>query len=158
MKEKLDMLESGIIEQSKSEWSSPIVFVPKKDGKLRMCVDYRKLNAVSRLDSYPMPRIDELIDQLGKAKFISTLDLAKGYWQLPVATKDCHKTVFVTPFGLYQLKMMPFGLSRAPATFQKMMDRLIQGCQAFAAAYLDDLVIFSNTWEEHLQHLEEMFE
>ena len=105
-----------------------------------------------------MPRIDELIDQLGKAKFISTLDLTKGYWQLPVAAKDRHKTAFVTHFGLYQFKMMPFGLSGAPATFQRMMDRLIQGCQEFAAAYLDDLVIFSNTWEEHLQRLGEMLE
>ena len=159
VKEELDeMLKSGIIEQSKSEWSSPIVLVPKKDGRLRMCVDYHRLNTVSRLDDYPMPRIDELIDQLGKEKFISTLDLMKGYWQLPVTMKDRHKPAFVTPFGLYQFKMMPFGLIRAPATFQRMLDRLVQGCQAFAAAYLDDLVIFSNTWEEHLQHFGEMLE
>ena len=159
VKEELDeMLENGIIEPSRSEWSFPVVLVPKKDGSLRMCVDYRRLNSVSKVDNYPMPRVEELIDRLGNAKYISTMDLTKGYWQVPVAKEDQHKTAFVTPFGLYQYKMMPFGLSGAPASFQRLMDHLIRGCQEFAAAYLDDLIIFSATWEEHLQHLGEILE
>ena len=150
------MEESGIIEPSASEWSSPIVMVKKKDGSLRMCIDYRRLNAMTEVEAYPMPRVDELIDLLGKARFISTLDLMKGYWQMPVAVQDRHKTAFVTPGGLFQFRVMPFGLSGAPASFQRLMDQLIKGCQDFAAVYLDDLVIFSTTWEDHLKQLGEI--
>ena len=99
-----------------------------------------------------------MIDQLGKANFISTLDLTRGYWQVPVANSDRHKTAFITPFGLYQFKAMPFGLQGAPATFQQMMDQLIQSLEGFTAAYLDDLVVYSSTWEEHVQHLHSVFE
>ena len=148
-----EMQEEGIIEPSSSEWAAPIVLVKKKDGNLRLCVDYRRLNSVSLTDAYPMPRIDDLVDQLGKASFISTLDLTHGYWQVPVAERDRHKTAFITPFGLFQFKQMPFGLQGAPATFQQIMDRLVQGQHEYLSAYLDDLVVFSNTWEEHLQHL-----
>ena len=151
------MLAEGIIEPSTSEWAAPIVLVPKKDGSLRLCVDYRRLNGVTQSDAYPMPRVDELIDRLGGAKFITTLDLTRGYWQVPVAEADRHKTAFTTPFGLHQFKVMPFGLQGAPATFQRMMDRLVDGCDAFTAAYLDDLVIHSSTWEEHLQHIKSVF-
>ena len=100
-----------------------------------------------------MPRIDDLIDRLGKAKFITTLDLTRGYWQMPVTAEDQHKTAFVTPFGLFQFKVMPFGLNGAPASFQRMMDRVVDDLQDFAAAYLDDLIIYSTTWEEHLEHV-----
>ena len=151
------MLEGGIIEHSSSEWASPIVIVNKKDGSLRLCVDYRKLNSVSQSDAYPMPRIDELIDGLGQSRYISTFDLTRGYWQVPVSERDCPKTAFNTPFGLYQFNVMPFGLQGAPATFQRMMDYLVDGCGAFAAAYLDDLVVFSGSWEDHLIHLIEIF-
>jgi len=147
------MEENGIIEPSNSEWASPIVLVPKKDGTIRMCVDYRRLNSVSEADAYPMPRIDELIDRLGGAKYLTTLDLTRGYWQVPVAQDARAKTAFTTPFGLYQFRMMPFGLHGAPATFQRMMDVLLNGLGDHAAAYLDDLVIFSQTWDEHLTHL-----
>ena len=152
-KDLQDMEENGIIEPSSSEWAAPIVLVKKKDGTLRFCVDYRKLNSLSQADAYPMPRIDELIDQLGQAKYVTTLDLTRGYWQVPVAVKAREKTAFVTPFGLYQFRMMPFGLQGAPATFQRMMDQLLRGLEGYAAAYLD-LVIYSNSWEEHLVHLE----
>ena len=152
-----DMLAHQIIEPSTSEWAAPIVLVKKKDGSLRLCVDYRKLNSVSLTDAYPMPRIDDLIDQLGRAKFIMTLDLTRGYWQVPVAKDDQHKTAFITPFGLFQFRKMPFGLQGAPATFQRMMDRLTQGLQGFVAAYLDDLVIYSDSWEDHMQHLRQVF-
>eukprot|EP00731_Ephydatia_muelleri_P022383 Em0014g974a len=152
-KELEDMLENDIIETTSSEWASPIVMVKKKDGSLRMCVDYRRLNAVSHIDAYPMPRIDDLIDGLGNARLISTLDLTRGYWQLPVAEKDRHKTAFTTPYGQFQFKMLPFGLSGAPSSFQRLMDNLIKGCEGFASAYLDDLVVFSNSWQDHLSQL-----
>ena len=107
----------------RAEWSSPIVLVRKQDGALRLCIDYRCLNELSTMDAYPMPRVHEIIDRVGKANFFSTLDLAKGYWQVPVAEVDRPKTSFSTPFGLYQFIMMPFGLKGAPATFQRLMDK-----------------------------------
>ena len=153
-KELTEMLECGIIEPSTSSWASPIVPVKKKDNTIRLCVDYRRLNSVSTMDAYPMPRVDDMIDQIGGAKFISTLDLTKGYWQVPVAEKDREKTAFSTPFGLFQFTRMPFGLQGAPATFQRMVDRLLNGLGDFANAYIDDVIIYSKTWKEHLNHLE----
>ena len=147
-----NMLQHGIIEPSQSDWAAPMVLVKKKDGTLRVCIDYRRLNVVSRADAYPMPRVDDLVDQLGGAKYISTLDLTRGYWQVPVAQDAQHKTAFATPFGLYQFRRMPFGLQGAPATFQRMMDKLLDGWGHFANAYLDDLVVFSSPWPEHMQH------
>ena len=105
-----------------------------------------------------MPRIDDLIDRLGCAKYISTLDLSRGYWQVPVAESDRPKTSFTTSMGLFQFRVMPFGLSGAPATFQRMMDRLLQGTDDFAAAYLDDLVVYSDTWEAHCHHLRQVLQ
>ena len=129
------------------------MLIKKKDGTMRLCIDNRRLNAVTHVEAYPMPRIDDIIDRLGKALFISTLDLTRGYWQMPVATEDRAKTAFVTPKGLYQFKMMPFGLNGAPASFQRLTDMLVKGCEEYAAAYLDDIVIFSQSWKEHLGHL-----
>ena len=115
VKAELDeMLASEIIEPSTSDWSAPMVLVKKQDGSLRVCVDYRRLNCVSETDAYPMPRIDDLIDQVGGSRFISTLDLTRGYWQVPVAKEDRPKTAFVTPYGLFQFNVMPFGLQGAP--------------------------------------------
>ncbi len=116
------MLQAGIIEPSKSPWAAPILLVQKKDGSMRPVVDYRKLNKISTPDPYPMPRIEELVDNLSSARFITTLDLTKGYWQVPVEEKSREKTAFVTPFGKYQFRRMPFGLTGAPAIFQRMMD------------------------------------
>ena len=159
VKEELQEMErDGIIEPSTSGWASPIVLVRKKDGTLRLCVDYRKLNGVSQQDAYPMPRVDEIIDRIGKAKFITTIDLTRGYWQVPVAEGARAATAFTTLFGLFQFKVMPFGLQGAPATFQRLMDHLINGMDSFAAAYLDDIVIYSSTWEEHLAHIRAVFE
>ena len=151
-----EMERHSIIEPSNSEWAAPIVLVKKKDGSLHFCVDYRRLNAVTRSNAYPMPCIDDLIDRLGQAQYISTLDLTKGHWQVPVNGPDWHKTAFVTPYGLYQFKRMSFGLKGAPATFQRLMDQVLRGLSGFAAAYLDDVIIFSTTWEEHLAHLEKV--
>lgn len=157
MKEELETMQTlGVIEPSTSEWSSPIVLVPKKDGTLRFCLDFRKLNSVSKFDPYPMPRVDELVERLGRAKYLSTLDLCKGYWQVPLKPECKELTAFKTPFGHFQFRVLPFGLHGAPATFQRMMDQILQGTEMFAAAYLDDIIIFSQSWEEHLRHLQEV--
>ena len=130
------MQEQGIIEPSTSEWASPVVLVKKKDGALRLCVDYRKLNGASLSDAYPMPRIDELIDRLGHARYITTLDLTRGYWQVPLAESANSKSAFATPFGLFQFNVMPFDLQGAQATFQRMMDKMIRGMGEFAATLM----------------------
>ena len=103
-----------------------------------------------------MPRIDDILDELGQAKYITTLDLAKGYWQVAVTPQDQEKTAFSSPLGLFQFKRMPFGLSGAPGTFQRLMDRVINGL-SLTKAYLNDLVIYSSTWQEHLSHVEQIF-
>ena len=148
-----EMLAEEIVEPSTSELAAPIVLVKKKDGSFQFCVDYRALNSVSQVDAYPMPRIDELIDNLGQAQFVTTLDLTRGYWQVPMAEESRAKTAFTTGFGLYQSRVMPFGLQGAPATFQRMMDQLLMGLEGYTAAYLDDLVIFSQSYTDHLEHL-----
>ncbi len=147
------MLNLGVIEESHSDWACPIVLVPKTDGSVRFCVDYRKVNAVSKFDAYPMPRVDELLDRLGAARFYSTLDLTKGYWQIPLSPLSKEKTAFTTPFGLHQFGTLPFGLVRALATFQRLMDKVLRPHSAYAAAYLDDIIIHSNDWQRHMEHL-----
>ena len=155
IKKEVDtMLKLRVIEESHSPWSSPIVIVPKPDGSLRFCNDFRKLNEISTFDAYPMPRVDELIERLGPARYVSTLDLTKGYWQVPLTYRAKAKTAFTTPEGLFQYTVLPFGVHGAPATFQRMMDRVLRPHRAYAAAYLDDIVVHSTTWELHLQHLE----
>ncbi len=159
LKEELDqMLTMNIIEPSRSDWCSPVVLVPKKDGSLRFCVDFRYLNSVSRFDSYPTPRIDELVDRLGKAKWITTIDLCKGYWQVPLSVQSKELTAFRTPWGLFQFSVMPFGLHGAPATFQRLMDWVLSGLGDYVAAYLDDIIIYSSSWEQHLQHLKNVLQ
>ncbi len=147
------MLEMGVIEESRSDWASPIVLVPKTDGSVRFCVDYRKVNAVSKFDAYPMPWVDELLDRLGTARFYSTLDLTKGYWQSPLSPLSKEKSAFTTPFGLHQFITLPFGLFGAPATFQRLMDKILR---LHTAAYLDDIIIYSQDWQRHMVHLWEV--
>ena len=125
------MLKQGIVEPASSEWTSPIVIIKKKDDTIRLCVDYRRLNVMTKVDAYPMTKVDDALDQGGQARYITTLDLAKGYWEIPVAEEDHPKTAFITPRGLYQFKLMPFGLCGAPAMFQRMMDQVIKGCTSF---------------------------
>ncbi len=159
LKEELEVMKSlGVIERSQSEWSSPIVLVLKKDGSIRFCIDFRKLNSQSNFDAYPTPRLDDLIECIGKAQYISTLDLCRGYWQVPLAPEARPYTAFRTPQGLFQFTVMPFGLQGAPATFQRLMDQVLAGAEAFSAAYLDDIVIYSLTWEDHVQHLKEVLQ
>ena len=141
-----------------SEWCSPIVPVKKKDGSLRLCVDYRRLNSVSQSDAYPMPRVDDLIDQLGGAYYITTMDLTRGYWQVLVSENAKQKTAFATPIGLYQFNRKPFGLKGSPATFQRLVDRVIRNLESVCGAYIDDLIIFSKSWEEHVSHIRAVLE
>ncbi|XP_062844567.1 retrovirus-related Pol polyprotein from transposon 412 [Trichomycterus rosablanca] len=149
------LLQAKVIRESSSPFASPLVLVRKKDGSLRLCVDYRLLNARTRKDAFPLPRIEETLDMLGGARWFSTMDLASGYNQVPVSEGDRAKTAFCTPFGLFEWNRMPFGLCNAPGTFQRLMQRMFgdQQCQS-VLLYLDDIVIFSSTVAQHLQRLE----
>ena len=154
------MLSSNVIRPSNSPWVSPVVMVRKKDGSLRFCVDFRQLNAATVKDAHPLPRIDDLLDALHGAKWFSTLDLKSGYWQVPISEQDKEKTAFRTSSGqLFEFNQVPFGLCNAPATFSCFMDRVLAGLHwETCLFYLDDIIVFSSTWEEHLARLREVFE
>jgi hypothetical protein len=153
------MLKQDLIEKAKSEWASSVVLVRKKNGKLRFCVDYRQLNQVTRKDLYPLPRIDDMLDALGHASWFTSLDLASGYWQVEVDPKDRDKTTFITQFGTYQFIVMPFGLCNAPVTFQRLMNEVLdEFLWKFVVVYLDDLNVYSKTFAQHLDHLQQVFE
>lgn len=152
------MLESGVCSPSNSPWASPIVLVPKKDGSIRFCIDYRKLNSLTVRDVNPLPRIDDCLAALGGNKYFSTLDLVSGYWQINMAEEDKEKTAFITPSGLYEFNVLPFGLTNAPATFQRYMDTVLAGLKwQCLLVYLDDICVYSNTFEKHLTALELVF-
>ncbi len=154
-----EMLHNGIIKESRSPWSSRIVLIKKKDGKPRFCIDYRKLNSITKSDVYPLPRIDDSLAALQKGKFFSTLDMFAGYWQIPMHEKSKEMTAFVSESGLYQFEVMPFGLKTAGATFQRFMDAVLAGLKwKSLLVYLDDIVIFSRTFEEHMKDLSEVFQ
>ena len=150
-KEVQYMLKNDIIEESQSNWSSPCILVPKHDSGFRFCTDFRKVNDKTKSDSFPIPRIADCIDQIGNAKFVSTFDMLKGYWQVPLTQRAREISAFVTPSGLYQYKVMPFGMKNAPATFQRMVNKLVRdidGCEG----YIDDVVIFSDNWSDHIRN------
>ena len=158
-----EMQDNDVISPSAGPWASPVVLVRKKDGTLRFCIDYRELNSVTKADTFPLPRIDDLLDQLNKAKYFSTLDLAAGYWQVRVHPQSREKTAFITPQGLFQFNVMPFGLRNAPAVFQRLMQRVLAGLNPdegvpFTSVYIDDILIFSETFEDHLSHLKAVIE
>ena len=153
-----DMLEAGIIERSQSSWSFPVVIVDKADGTKRFCVDFRELNKVTKTMAYPLPLIDEILAQLGQSKFFTCLDLRSGYHQVKMAEKDKDKTAFTCHRGLFQFTVMPFGLTNAPAIFMLLMQTVLQGMENFSIAYLDDIIIFSKSEEEHLEHIQRVFD
>ena len=156
MKEEINfMLENNLIEESCSPWASPVLLVPKPDGSSRLCTDYRKLNKVTVTDAFPLPRIDDLVDKVGSAKFVSVIDLQKGYYQIGMTDRAKKLSAFITPFGLYQYKVMPFGMKNAPATFQRIMSHTILGLEG-VSCYLDDIVVISDTWSEHVVRLEKL--
>lgn len=155
-----EMLQHNIIRPSKSAWSSPIVLVKKRDGKIRFCVDYRKLNAVTKKRTYPMPNIDDLMTYLGNTKYFSTLDLYSGYWQVGIEEKSKEYTAFAAQGqGLYEFNVLPFGLSNGPSTFQDLADRIFEGMKwSEVLVYLDDIIVFSSNFEEHMERLEKVFQ
>ena len=157
-KQLRSMQEAGVIQPSSSPWASPVVMVRKRDGTHRFCVDYRELNSVTKADTFPLPRIDDLLDQLGAARYFSTLDLASGYWQIRMHPNLIEKTAFVTPQGLHEFWVMPFGLTNAPGVFQRLMERVLAGLNPedgpdFVVVYIDDVLVISRTLDDHLEHL-----
>ena len=153
-----DMLKRDVIEPSTSPWASGIVLVKKKDGTTRFCVDYRKLNDAIIKDAYPLLRIDQTLDNLVGACWFSTLDLSSGYWQVEVEPRDQPKTAFITKRGLYQFKVMPFGLCNAPATFERLMETVLNGLQwETCLVYLDDIIVLGKSFDEMIRNLEKVF-
>ena len=149
-------IRNGWIRPSNSHYGSPVLFVPKKDGGLRMCIDYRAVNRITRKDRYPLPHIEELVQPLGGSTCFSKIDLASGYHQIRICAADRQKTAFSTKYGLYEWTVLPFGLANAPSQFMRVMNRLLASnpeLRKFVAVYLDDVLIHSSTREEHLDHV-----
>ena len=153
------MLANDICEPSTSPWASNVVLVKKSDGTLRFCIDYRQLNSLTVKDSYPLPRIDTCFDALGGAKYFSTLDLWQGYWQVENDPETSDKTTFITRKGAFKFKVLPFWLSNAPAVFQRLMNLVMQGLPWEAClVFLDDIIVISSTFDQHLERLKAVFD
>ncbi len=150
------LLDHGIAEPSSSSWASPCLLVPKTDNTFRFCTDFRKVNAVTKPDSFPLPRMEDWVDLVGHARYVSKFDLLKCYWQVPLSKRACEISALITSNGLFSYKVMPFGLRNAPATFQRLMTKVLgnlKGC----AVYLDDVVVFSDTRSQHLERIRALF-
>jgi len=160
VKEELEkMLKAGVIRPSSSPWASPIVLVTKKDGTTRFCIDYRLLNAVTIKDAFPLPRIDESLDTLAGSVYFCTMDLASGFWQIGMMEDDKAKTAFCTKFGLFEFNVMPFGLCNAPATFERLTERVLRGLLwEECLVYIDDVIVFGKTFSEVLLRLRKVLE
>jgi len=157
-KEVEEMRKHGIIEPAASPWASNVVLVKKKYGTLRFCIDYRRLNSVTRQDSYPLPLIDNCLNALSGYSWYSTLDLRSGYYNIPIAEEDRDKSAFVTRSGCYRFTVMPFGLTCAPSVFQRLMDCVLCGLSYLTClVYLDDVIVFGRSFEEQLYRLDEVF-
>ena len=153
-----ELMDAGFIQPSKAPYSALVLFQKKHDGSLRMCIDYRALNKVTIKNKYPIPLIADLFDQLGRARYFTKLDLRLGYYQVRIAEGDEPKTTCVTRYGSYEFLVMPFGLTNAPATFCTLMNKIFHPfLDKFVVVYLDDIVIYSNTLEEHIDHLNKVF-
>ena len=158
-KQVKDLLAKGYIQPSSSPWGAPVLFVPKPDGTFRMAIDYRKLNSVTVPNRWPLPHIDELLNQVRDARVFSLLDLRSGYHQLRLAPEDVPKTAFISPVGLYEYRVLPFGLCNAPAVFTRYMTKVLAPMLGKSVVvYLDDILVFSNTPADHLKHLEQLFQ
>lgn len=158
MREEVDyLLKYGLAKFSCSPWSSPCLLVPKSDGTARFCTDYRKVNAVTVPDCFPLPRMEDCVDNLGSARYVSKLDLLKGYWQVPLTSRASDISAFVTPDSFLQYSVMAFGMRNAPATFQRLINIVLLGVPN-CNAYLDDLVVYSTDWAEHVSLLRTVFE
>ena len=154
-----EMQSQGVIEPCQSEWTSNIVLVTKKDGSIRFCVDYRKLNSLTQKDAYPLPRIETCLDTLSGASWFSTFDLRSGFHQVKVNPRDVNKTTFTCHKGTFRFPRMPFGLCNAPATFQRLMDTVLMGLNFdICLAYLDDIIVFSHDLQSHMERLERLFQ
>ena len=154
-----DLLDKGFIRPSSSPWGAPVLFVKKKDGSMRLCIDYRGINNVTIKDKYPLPRIDELLDQLRGASLFSKIDLASGYHQIPIAENDVMKTAFNTRYGQFEFVVMPFGLTNAPAVFMRLMNEVFHDyLDKFVIVFIDDILIYSRSEEEHKEHLRMVLE
>ena len=152
-----ELLDKGMIEPASGAWSSPVVLVRKKDQSWRFCVDYRRLNAVTQQDAYPLPRIDESLEALAGSQYFTTLDLLSGYWQVPLDADAREKSAFATRSGLWKWKVLPFGLTSAPATFQRLMEQVLRGLHwKTALLYLDDVIVIAPDFSSHLHQLEEV--
>ena len=153
------MLDQGVIEPIISEWASPVVIVSKRDNTLRFCVDYRDLNAITKSDKYPLPRLEDALDVLGKSDMFSTLDACSAYWQVKMANDSVEKTTFTCHMGTFCFKYMPFGLKNAPSTMSRIMNKIFQGLnRKICMIYLDDCITMSTGFEDHLENLRALFE
>ena len=149
-----DLLSKGFIRESYSPWGAPALFVQKKDGSMRMCIDYREINQATIKNKYPLPRIDDLFDQLKGSKFFSKIDLRSGYHQLRVREEDVPKTAFRMRYGHFEFLVMPFGLTNAPAAFMDLMNRVFKRyLDKFVIVFIDDILVYSAFEEEHYEHL-----
>ncbi|XP_068243231.1 uncharacterized protein [Palaemon carinicauda] len=157
MKEEVSyLIREGLAEPSASPWASPCLLVGKKNGKFRLCTDYRKINNLTIKDSYPLPRIQDIIDQVSNSTYLTQIDLLKGYYQIKLTETAKEISSFITPFGLFSYNVMPFGLANAPATFQRVMSLILQDLEK-VFVYLDDIIIASDTWVNHIQKIKEVF-
>ena len=145
------MLDKGVIECTISEWAASVVLAPKPGGKWRFCVDYRKLNEMTKREFYPLPRLEDYMDTLGHAKRFSTIDANCGYWQVEMDESDKPKTAFTAHCGTFQYNRMPFGLKNAPATFQRALDMILTGFRwEYCLIYMDDVIVFSESFDQHI--------
>ncbi|CAF4507246.1 unnamed protein product, partial [Didymodactylos carnosus] len=153
-----EFLKAGLITESNSPYAALAILVKKKDGNHRLVIDYKKLNLLTIKDSSPLPNMEDTIRKLGKGyNYFSKLDLKAGFYQIPINEEDKDKTAVVTPFGHYQFNVLPMGLKNSPPTFQKVMINTLKSCRSFCLVYFDDIIVFSNSFDEYLDHLNQVF-